>query len=196
MAMAELQVNLPCTCGMTVVARAADAGGAISCKCGHSVAVPNLSKLRTLAGGEAYVTNPVEAIRKAQRDGHSPARGKCLSCGSASSAVYLCTALCEESHVKQTKELHYVLRWLLLPWIFNIFLWYRGDDAYGDRQGHDVEVAFDLPVCDSCLRTTGSVMRLDFAKQLMLTVPLYRELLAFYPNLTLEIVRPGANETR
>src|SRR5262249_14326388 len=96
----ELQVDLKCLCGATVTARAKDAGGLLQCSCRRSVAVPNLSKLRTLAGTDAYVTNPADAIRKAQREGNDPAGDKCLVCGSSAAVFYNFRAVCESSHVK------------------------------------------------------------------------------------------------
>lgn len=188
--MGELQVNLPCTCGATLIARAADAGSAIPCKCGRTVAVPNLSKLRTLAGVEAYVTNPVEAIVKAQLDGADPAGDKCLHCGSTTPVFYRCTAVCEQSHTQRaSSEPPGFWHWLLLPVVVNLLLWSRGKETYADRQGHDVEVEFMLPLCSSCTASVGNVTRTSVAKKLMQRVPLYRELLAFYPNLTLKVER-------
>jgi hypothetical protein len=154
--------------------------------------VPNLSKLRTLAGADAYVTNPVEAIRKAQQSGNDPAGDKCLHCGSASPVKYHCTAVCERSHVKRASaDPPSMLHWLLLPVVVNILLWFRSDDDYADRQGHDIEVTFTLPVCDVCKSTVGNVTRPNVAKKFMHQVPLYRELLAFYPYLTLTVQPPN-----
>jgi hypothetical protein len=55
--------------------------------------------------------------------------------------------------------------------------------------GHDVEVSFDLPVCGPCEGTAGDVTRPTVAKQVMRLVPQYKELLSYYPELTLTISR-------
>ena len=97
----ELQVSLSCSCGRSVIARAKDAGGAVSCACGKLVAVPRLSELRTLSARDAYVTNPVEAIRKLQSEGANPAGERCLLCGSNAAVFYECHAICESSYIEE-----------------------------------------------------------------------------------------------
>jgi hypothetical protein len=189
--MPEVLANLPCECGATVAARAADAGGTIACDCGRVVAVPKLSMLRTLAGADAYVTNPVEAIRKAQQGGNDPVGDKCVACGSTDSVSYQCAAVCESSHAKRDGDSNFILRWLFLPVFVNILMWHRQNDEYGDRRGHDVEITFKLPVCRQCESALGNVMRPSIAKQLMARVPLYRDLLTYYPNLSLTIDKPN-----
>src|SRR5262245_5627582 len=101
MATSDFRIDLPCSCGGNVTARIKDAGGAIPCSCGKLVTVPKLSELRTLAGGDPFVTNPVEAIRKLQRQGIDPTNGKCVACGSLATATYQCHASCEASHLKK-----------------------------------------------------------------------------------------------
>jgi hypothetical protein len=195
MGLSELQVDLTCVCGRTVLARAKDAGGSIACGCGKSVAVPTLSQLRRLAGVDAYVTNPAEAIRKAQRQGINPAGDKCLICGSPTAVFYTCDAICETSQLKrvagtESTDIPRLLSFLILPWILSFLMWRRSQPAEAEIRGHDIEVTFSLPVCDPCATTTGNVTRPSVAKQIMANVPLYRELLEYYPNLTLRIERP------
>jgi hypothetical protein len=140
-----------------------------------------------LAGADAYTTNPVEAICKALANGDDPAGTTCVQCGAAAPAIYRCTAICEESHAKRTADRDSAVRWLLLPIFVNMMLWFHHQEEEIDRQGHDVEVSFNLPVCDACARPVGNVLRPAVARQFLLRVPVYRELLEFYPNLKLKI---------
>jgi hypothetical protein len=191
MATSELQVTLPCTCGRSPVARAKDAGGSINCACGNSVAVPKLSELRLLAGADAFITNPAEAIRKAQLAGTEPAGDRCLVCGSADTMFFQCHAVCEQSHAKKTSSYKSfeIFRWLILPLIANIILAFKKEDETIDRQGHDIDVAFRLPVCRLCASTIGNPARTSIAKELIQRVPLLKQLLDYYPALSLSVNR-------
>jgi hypothetical protein len=191
MATTELEHRLACACGASVTARARDAGGTITCQCGRSIAVPSLSRLRTLAGADAYTTNPVEAIRRAQQLGTDPPHDRCLLCGSPSHVTFTCHAVCESSYVKQAasddSDMGTVVRWLLLPVIFNMLLAFRRGDREAFRQGHDVEVDFSLPLCHVCSTSNGNVTRPAVARRLMARVPIYKALLDYYPNLKLSV---------
>jgi hypothetical protein len=195
--MKEIRVALPCECGGSVIAQAGDAGSSIVCRCGRMVRAPRLSELRTLAGQDAFVTNPVEAIRKIQREGHSPAGKSCLVCGGKSPVQYRCDATCESSHLKGGQsDAPGVLGWLTffcMAFFLGIgFLFRRGGQSEGVVHGHDVGVTFDLPVCDACAATNGKPTRTAVAKNLMLQVPAYRDLLARYPDLKLSVRRMAA----
>lgn len=192
----ELQVPLSCGCGRSVVARAKDAGGEVSCTCGRQVAVPRLSELRTLAGADAYVTNPAEAIRKLQSQGINPAGNRCLLCGATSPTLYACHAVCESSLVKTSSSddgfsFSKLLSIFLLPKLFFIlYLMLRKNESQEpERRGHDVAVDFTLPVCGACLASAGGTLRPKMAKELMASVPTLADLLAYYPQLKLTIDR-------
>ncbi len=194
--MSELKVTIPCACGRNVTARARDAGGSVACSCGKVIPVPNLSKLRALAGADPFVTNPAEAIRKLQDQGMDPAGRACLSCGSSTATCYKCHAVCESSHLKRSAgadspSVPGMMTLLFLPhfitWL--LFCFRRVEPQEAERRGYDIEVSFNLPVCEPCTSTIGSVTRTSVAKQMMLKVPLYKELLEYYPNMKLEIKR-------
>jgi hypothetical protein len=68
-------------------------------------------------------------------------------------------------------------------------MWARRNPTNAEPHGHDVEVTFILPVCNECELSAGSASRPSVAKKIMKSVPLYRELLEYYPNLTLKIDR-------
>jgi len=199
MGLSELQTILTCECGKSHIATAKNAGSQIQCGCGRSVAVPTLSKLRTQAGKDAYITNPAEAIRKQQNEGGSPAGDRCILCGSTSPIGYTCDAVCESSRLLKTassdqsgSSASHVLWTMLVPSPIRMIRRLmrrheRPTDAV--RVGHDVEVSFDLPVCDACAKTVGEVTRLRVCKELMGRVPLYKDLLTYYPNLALTVRR-------
>jgi hypothetical protein len=176
-----------------MTARAKDAGGSMTCACGNLIAVPKLSELRLLAGAHAFITNPAEAILKSQREGNEPAGDTCLLCGATSPVFYQCHAVCEQSHIKKTgtSKSNEMIRWLLLPFILNIILAFSREDEKIDRLGHDIEVKFWLPVCNLCKNSTGNPTRPSVAKKLMIRVPLLKQLLDYYPGLSLSIERPS-----
>lgn len=195
--MNAIQANLPCECGGSVVATAGDAGGFVNCRCGRSVAVPNLSRLRVLSGKDAYVTNPVDAISKAQRAGQSPAGENCVLCGVQSPVHYRCDATCESPHLKgATSAGAGVLGWLAffssLVFVGIGFILRQSGDSEGVVHGHDVGVTFDLPVCNACAATHGNPTRASIAKDLMRRVPAYEKLLEHYPDLTLKVKRASS----
>lgn len=189
--MNDVQVRLSCTCGREVLARAKDAGGSIACDCGSVVLVPSLSALRTIAGADAYTTNPVEAIRKLHAAGESPAGDSCIRCSCAKPVIYNCTAVCERSRAGSSagSASDGLLSWLFLPFVFNVLLYFRRAGSVTDRYGHDVEVSFQLPVCEQCASQFGKPTRPSVAKQLTTNNPLLNELLDFYPELTLTVKR-------
>jgi hypothetical protein len=176
-----------------MTARARDAGGSLTCACGTTLAVPKLSELRLLAGTDAFVTNPAEAIFKSQREGNEPAGDTCLLCGAAAPMFYQCHAVCEQSHVKKTgtSKSNEMIRWLFLPFIVNIILSFSREDEKIDRLGHDIEVKFRLPVCNLCKTSIGNPRRTSVAKNLMIRVPLLKQLLDYYPRLSLSVECPS-----
>jgi hypothetical protein len=195
--MKSVEVELACECGWHVVARSGDAGDSIPCRCGRTVNVPNLGRLRMMAGQDAYVTNPAEAIAKLQRTGGSPAGNNCLLCGSHSPTLYRCDANCESSHVKGATEKNFsmILSWLAfvsMAFFAGLAFLRQSKETQLEVRGHDVAVTFDIPLCDACLATAGSPERIKNAKRLMGLVPPYRELLTHYPDLVLKVKKLAA----
>src|SRR4051812_10679826 len=150
MGTSDLKVAIPCACGRNLTARAKDAGGSVACSCGHVVPVPNLSKLRAMAGADPFVTNPAEAIRKSQDQGIDPAGNACLSCGSSAVTRYKCHAVCESSHLKRTPgadspSVPRMLTLLFLPHLITwlLFCFRKAEPQETERRGHDIEVSFN-----------------------------------------------------
>lgn len=196
----SLKVELLCECGRPTVARSKDAGSTIHCACGRSVSVPSLSRLRTLAGRDAFVTNPAEAIETAIRNGEKPAGDRCVMCGATDPSIYTCHATCETTCVKGGEhESNDMGRLFWLTAVFLVFkfllfaFWWRGIFGFRRRseefeiRGHDVGASFPLPVCDSCSSTAGGVTQVKVAKHVMSKVPMYKALLDHYPQLELRV---------
>jgi hypothetical protein len=201
--MGEIYATLTCECGKEHLAKAADAGTLISCACGRSITVPTLSKLRLLAGKDAYVTNPAEAIRKMQYDGVSPAGDRCITCGAGTPVEYTCHAMCESPRLKHAPvgEPHSLVPpflriagIILFGWAIVLFghllLSRRKRPTENETIGHEVYVTFPLPVCDACAAANGGVTRPAVARKLMVLVPVYKELLDYYPQSVLSVTKP------
>jgi hypothetical protein len=162
------------------------------------VKVPRLSELRKLAGCDAFVTNPAEAIRKMQASGVDPAGERCLLCCSTAAEFYGCDAVCESSHVKRPSSNYDPVNTVLtliswrrkLSYLFSLFS--EQVDEEPERRGHDIQVSFTLPVCRACQATAGNVTRPKVAKRLMANVPVLAELMDFYPQLTVNVRAPRA----
>jgi hypothetical protein len=184
--MNNLRTTLLCDCGNSNAVSAMEAGTLINCPCGKSITVPSLSKLRQLAGQDAFVTNPADAIRKIQRDGGNPAGDRCVLCGSDSPQFYECHALCESPQLKHAQDAeasdiprqmlgvaNYILLGPIL-WLLAAFAFARRPaDSGNEVVGHEVQVAFTLPICNACAASSGDVTRPTVAKRLMELVPIY-----------------------
>jgi len=198
--MSELAVSLPCECGGQCEVHSADAGTQVKCSCGQSLTVPSLGKLRQLAGRDAYVTNPAEAIRKKTLSGIHPAGDRCIVCGSNDPQQFKCVAECESSVLREaaqtansfTKTLMWFGTILLMPRLLLLFF-LRGRQDLDEEPtilGHDVIVEFQLPVCAHCTNSGHNPLRMRAAKQLMKRVEIYQQLLDYYPRLTLKVSAP------
>jgi hypothetical protein len=195
MGMSELRVSLTCDCGRPFSVGSGDAGNLLNCDCGRSISVPSLSKLRSLVGKDAYVTNPAETIRKIQSAGGNPAGERCVLCGSPSPVFYACYALCEATQLKRADDepnemIFSVIKYFVFGPLAWLPVWRRGSKG-AEVVGHEVQVTFTLPVCEPCARIDGNLKRPRLAKQLMANVPIYKELLAYYPQLTLTVEQPA-----
>lgn len=186
--------KLPCTCGRVVEASTTEAGTRKVCRCGSDILIPNLSELRRLAGKHAYVTNPAELITDSLSKGINPSGDSCLCCKSSNPVRFTCIAECESFVVKGGKsDPNSIPRLLTLLGSFTflpkLLLLFAGDnrDSFDEPTilGHDVTIEFPLMVCNRCARTGNDPRRPSVAKNLMKKVPMYKDLLAYYPDLRL-----------
>jgi hypothetical protein len=187
-------VMVPCSCGRSIEVEITQAGTRVHCGCGAQVQVPNLSALRNLAGKHAYASNPAEVIKRTLADGINPAGESCLCCKSPSPIRFVLHAQCESPIVRNRsnqadsclKVIAEMVSLLFLPRLL-LILMTRNDPPYEEAEvaGYDVAVQFPLMVCERCVRSGQDPRRPSTAKKLMAKVPLYSELLAYYPDLHL-----------
>ena len=180
--MNDLQVELPCECGAKIVAKSHNAGTAVSCQCGRFVSVPSLGRLRAMAGGEAYVTNPAEAIRKALNAGQRIAGEICLICKSPRPRNYLVEVVCERSFVKrgggeESNSVPALLAQLFIP----MAEFFRSRSRATEVRGHDIVLDVPIPVCQACVESGNNPLRPRKARRLMREVAAYKNLLDYYP---------------
>jgi hypothetical protein len=76
-----MEYHVICPCGKQLPVQTDDAGTTIRCQCGQSVAVPSLSKLRTMAGFGAYESSAVETIQRMLDEGTLPGGQTCAKSG-------------------------------------------------------------------------------------------------------------------
>ena len=161
--------------------------------------MPRLSELRTLAGADAYVTNPAEAIRKLQSQGSTrPASGAC--CAARRRPCFMrATPSANRRMLRQSSSdggysLPKLLGILFLPQLlFFLYLLLRKQDcrrtrAPWARHRRGLHLTGLRPMCS----TTGNVTRPKVARQLMAKVPALSELLEYYPQLELTVERPNS----
>lgn len=193
--MSMSEVELTCECGAKMRARFQDAGGQLNCDCGQSLSVPPLSKLRQLAGQDAYTTNAVEAIQKQLNQGQIPAGLDCLICNAVNCQQHDFIAVCESTYTKGTdsaaaNDIPSLMSKLFLifaaPRLLVFWLLKRSDEIEVEQFGRDTSVEVALPVCDSCVSSGHNPKSVKTAKKLMRQVALYDRLLEEYPTLKLE----------
>jgi hypothetical protein len=70
-----------CECGDAVEVTAAQAGSDVACRCGRLVHVASLSRLREMAGQDAYEAGTIDTINRMIRDGDLPWGDTCAISG-------------------------------------------------------------------------------------------------------------------
>jgi hypothetical protein len=148
--------------------------------------------MRKSAGQEAYATNPADKINRRLKDGINPSGNTCLCCNSPHPLRFELSAECEQIVVKGQSDNTSIpslfakfAAILFLPRFLLFFMGGGGPTNEPDVMGHDVSVDFPLMVCEACAKSGQDPRKVAVAKNLMQKVPLYQELLAFYPDLKL-----------
>jgi hypothetical protein len=70
-----------CQCGQKVPVKTQDAGTTIHCDCGRDVAVPSLSRLRTMSGIGAYEARAIDTVRRMLAEDSLPWGETCAQSG-------------------------------------------------------------------------------------------------------------------
>jgi hypothetical protein len=188
----NLLLNVPCMCGRSLAVNSTQAGAKVSCECGKEIQLPSLSQMRKLAGQDAYATNPADKIKRSLKDGINPSGNTCLCCNSLHPLRFELSAECEQMVVKGQGDPTSIpslfakfAAILFLPRFLLLLMGSGGPTNEPDVMGHDVSVDFPLMVCDACVKSGQDPRRNAVAKKLMQKVPVYQELLSFYPDLKL-----------
>jgi hypothetical protein len=171
-----MDYSINCQCGARLPVKASQAGTSITCSCGAVVAVPGLSKLRELAGHDAYETGPVDVIRNMFRRGELPSGGRCAVSGIATQDVIHLYVEAERVYSRSDQRLlHAWLGLLVSPILLAGMFQERRPDVgretlvptplYVSAQHH-------ARVCRAGQRALRKWLR---------TVPVYAQLLEAYP---------------
>src|SRR5215204_1880421 len=97
------EFSVPCECGAMLAVTAAEAGGALPCRCGRSVRVPRLSELRRAQGMDAGESSVRDTIARMIREGELPWGSCCAVTGFPTKDVLLFDVQCERSYKKRAK---------------------------------------------------------------------------------------------
>jgi hypothetical protein len=73
-----MAISLDCTCGQAVLVELSQAGGETTCRCGQTIRIPSLSKLRELSGKGAYEAGIIDTIQRMVASGELPAGDRCV----------------------------------------------------------------------------------------------------------------------
>jgi hypothetical protein len=168
-------------CGRARPVVAAHAGETIPCLCGQQIRVPPLSELRRIAGDPVPLMGIADQLRAMYLERELPPEPRCACCQVKTSETLECWVECERARVEGTLPWHILLGILftiLSPLRGLIFLAGRNNPEI-EASGNDLVVRTPLPLCENCLHTTSR--RESNLRQLLQSVPLYRQLLDAYP---------------
>jgi hypothetical protein len=164
------------------------AGTTVTCSCGRPAQVPSLREMRRLAGvrePEPPLEMVVEALLHA---GELPEARHCVLCDTATEGVVWCRAECEQTQnisgwpFALASSLGALISALLG---FGVLVTSDGPDEVRGR-----DRVYDLPLraCEGCRPRLITPKELKAA---LLRVPLYRRLLAKYPQAEVSLPPPA-----
>ena len=165
-----------CSCGEDLPVATSAAGRDVACHCGQTVKVPRLSELRRLAGQPAFEVRARDRVRQLLLDGGLPPDPICRITQRPTADMVYVTVVCEVP--RATGGFNWW--WLIVLGLYSLPLYYLA--SRDEPQMHGSETVFRLPIpiateCQAQVRnfTAGQLY------QLLLTVPLYAQLLSEYP---------------
>jgi len=171
-----MDFSLECTCGRHLTVGSAEAGTTVSCECGALVAVPNLGKLRELAGQGAYEAGTVDTIVAMIRRGDLPWGDLCAVSGTPTDDVI--DLYVEAERIYRARDRRAVYGWLgvLVSPIFLAGLF----EKPGPLVGRETTVCTPLRVAaihQPVVRRSSQ----RALKRWLRSVPIYAKLLEEYP---------------
>ncbi len=180
-----MSYTVPCKCGNNLKVTATQAGTDVPCSCGHVVSVPLLSRLRRMAGQEAFEAGTIDTINRMIRDGELPLGDTCAVSGLPTLDSYDLYVQCEFTWTKgpgKGRFLFAALAVVIAPiWIICLLFGRALFDEQHRVLGRNRGVYTPLRVREEHhqqLRRTRSQTKLQ---RLLRTVPIYATLLDEYP---------------
>lgn len=169
-----------CACGEKLPVEAVDAGGTIICRCGATVAVPALSKLRQLAGQSSYPVSVADKLLAMNQAGELPVELVCARCGIGTRDVLPCVLVCETAYINRPGWIAALALWFISPFAA---VSQTNASEQAEVHGRDLTVPTPLRLCVDCVSQVESKKKLILA--LLQKTPIYRELQQLYPHAEL-----------
>jgi hypothetical protein len=196
-----MNVTLRCECGEPVSVTERAAGLRFPCRCGRSITVPPLGRLRELAGEPAIPPDPVAEVVYALTAGHLPPKA-CVGCGRGDADLIELAAVCERRYRARAEGESGppLFSFLLFGWAgMLVTCLFRRQTADLEWHGRETVVPMPLPVCDTCRGDYGvqgllALRRRAGWRRLLARVPAYDAVLKKYPDAELKLRRRGECE--
>ncbi|MCI0685251.1 MAG: hypothetical protein L0Y71_24400 [Gemmataceae bacterium] len=175
---------IPCTCGDGVTVPETAAGTTVPCTCGRTVTVPSFRELRQRSGlGEPQppAAMVIESLLLAQE---LPQERECVLCGIATDHVVSCRTICEQAYVETGDRPWWqvLIAAVTFGWLFALI--FAADRKPAQEFGNDRIYSLPLRVCDRCVPQLSNATAV---KEALGRAPLYRRLLAEYPDTVVEL---------
>jgi hypothetical protein len=187
-----VQHTLSCQCGESVTVEETAAGSTVPCRCGRMLVIPRLGELRRQAGIVRPSFSPALEIEAGLLAGTLLEGDKCLVCEAATDGLIYCLAECEKAPIENLGP----SKWTLLVAFLTFGFLGSLAVSLASSKSEDAKVwgedrTFTLPmrVCPKCQRELTDLEKLAATLR---RVPVYRRLLAKYPDTVVSLV-PAKN---
>jgi hypothetical protein len=160
------------------------AGTNLECRCGRTVPVPPLSKLRTLSGHGAYESGIIDTINRMVRDGELPYGELCAVSGFPTSDVCNLCVQCESKWIKRAGSDRYFMMFVglvLAPFFLLPFLLRVARNEQTELHGRERRVYIPLRVRSDFHEQLRRTRNQRTLRAWLRSVPVYAELLDQYP---------------
>jgi len=179
-----MEYSFPCDCGQPISVAASAAGTEVTCPCGRRMPVPPLSDLRQRAGQGAYEAGIVDTIREMLLKGDLPWGDSCTRCGRLADTVVDLYVQCERRWYRGPSaraQWISLLLILLIPfYVIRMVLGYTYFEEKREELGRDTVVRTPVRLCCECLRHCQGMWSQRKLRNVLRSVPVYRELLKEY----------------
>lgn len=173
---------LPCECGDAITVVASDAGEQSPCRCGRDIAVPPLSRLRTLNGEGAYESSALDRIRSMLAMGSLPAGHNCAISNQPTESCIEFEVICDPLDPPAGPSPFLVMASLLLTG-GRMIIW-RIPERKRSQEEWDALERIRIPLLVSPKyhkRIKRRAKDQDYLRELLAIVPVYARLVREYP---------------